>query len=269
MKRLTTNRKRASACVWLLVLTLITGCDPWDLPYLSSGTTDTTTLTDGLIAYYPFNGNTRDVSGNSLDGQALGGATYGPDRHGAVNSSLLLSGNLGCYVDVADHSKLRPAVLSVSVWINANRIDSTSHIYNKSNYTDNANQQYSAFIRPRVPLTKDCCVITVDVNQDRQCTLEQPVLDALLYDDPTFQLKRWYHIVTVFADQSLKLYLDGELAKSVVQPATPIDPCVGGSLRLGMHHSNQDWNPFDGRMDEMRLYNRALTETEVKALYKL
>lgn len=253
------NRKRVRSYGWLLLLLLITGCEPWDLLHLPSG----------LIAYYPFDGNNLDVSGNNLNGQAINGASkYGPDRHGVSGSALLLDG-VDDYVEVADDNKLRPTDgLSISLWINADSIGSTSHLYNKANYVGNTNQQYSAFIRPHTPLTKDCCEIIVDVNQDGVCTAKS-LKEYINYYDPTYQLKRWYHIVTVFGNQSLKLYVDGELKQPVVpQPTNAIDPCVGGNLRFGAQRSG-DENNFDGMMDDIRVYNRALTGYEVKALYKL
>jgi Concanavalin A-like lectin/glucanases superfamily len=267
MKRRTGNRKQAQSYRCLLLLLLMTGCDAWDLPHLT-GTA--TTLTTGLVAYYAFTGNTLDASGNNLNGQLLNGATYGTDRNGTTQSALLLDG-IDDYFEIPDNSKLRPTVLSISLWINAQQVASTSHLYNKSVWADHTNQQYSAFIRPPQSLTSGnaCCELWADINQDGSCSIEQPIQQPISYYDPAFGMNRWYHIVTVFSGKTGKLYVNGDLKRSETElPANPIDNCAGGNLRFGAQASF-DVNNFHGSMDEIRIYNRVLTDSEVSALYKL
>ena len=52
-------------------------------------------LTNGLVAYFPFNGNAQDASGNSNNGVVMGGATFGTDRFGNINSCLSVPGGEG------------------------------------------------------------------------------------------------------------------------------------------------------------------------------
>ncbi len=248
---------------WLIGLILLLGCDAWDLPLREAD------VTNGLVAYYPFSGNTLDASGNNLNGQLQNGATYGADKDAKGQSALLLDG-LNDYFEIPDDAKLRVDSISISLWINARRVDSTSHLYNKANWLGNSNQQYSAFIKPPKPFpaTDPCCQFVADVNQDGFCTEEQPILQALVYNDPTYNLNRWYHIVTVFSGKVAKLYVNGELKQSgTEQPASAIDKCVGGNLRFGAQQVG-DFNTFHGSMDEIRIYNRLLTDAEVRALYK-
>lgn len=267
------NSAIRSGC-WLVGLGLLLGCDAWDLRHLPAKNqppVDTTrTLTDGLVAYYSFSGTTLDVGGNNLNGLLVNGATYGADRNGAAQSALLLDG-VDDYFEIPDNGKLRSAGISVSVWIRAKQVTSTSHIYNKSNWVGNTNQQYSAFIKPPKPLpaTDPCCAIWADVNQDGSCVIEQPILQPVNYYDPAFVMDRWYHLVTVFSGKIGKIYVNGDLKRSETeQPAGPIDNCTGGNLRFGAQ-ADFDVNYFNGSMDEIRIYNRPLTDAEVKALYKL
>lgn len=253
------------AIVW--VLSLLIGCEKWNLP------PGTDSITDGLIAYYPLSGNTLDLSGNNLNGQLINGATYGPDRKEIALSALQLDG-IDDYFEIPDNAKLRPDSVSISLWLKAKGVitstGNTKHIYNKSNYLDHTNQQYSAYIgKPRPPNTATaCCEFTVDVNNDGLCTVEQPIQNPLIYYAPAFELNQWYHFVSVFAGQTLKLYINGEL-KLVKKELTanPIDRCAGGNLRFGAQ-ADYDANNFDGMMDEIRIYNRALTQAEINALYR-
>lgn len=229
-------------------------------------------LTEGLIASYSFTGNTLDASGNNLTGQLVNGATYGPNREGTAGSALQLDG-INDYFEIPDDAKLRPDSISISLWLKANQVvngtDGTRHIYNKGNYTTHENQQYSAFIgRPRsVTGGATCCEIFVDVNNNDSCTVEQPIKNAMNHYIPTFELNKWYHFVTIYSGQTLRLYINGELKVSQKEKTlNPIDRCVGGNLRFGAQAA-YDVNCFDGLMDEIRIYKRGLTQTEITALY--
>ena len=60
-------------------------------------------LNDGLVAYYPFNGNANDESGNGNDG-TVNGATLADDRFGNPGSAYYFDGN--DYIYINDHSSL-------------------------------------------------------------------------------------------------------------------------------------------------------------------
>lgn len=251
---------------WFIGLLLFLSCKKWDLP-------DRGSLTKGLIAYYPFNGSPLDVGGNNLHGQLKFGTTYGPGKSGKSATALVLDG-IDDYFEIADHEKLRPSAISVSLWIKPQEVTSTSHIYNKSDFNKTTserllNQQYSALIRPPYDIGDGKgpgSQIWADINQDGQCTTELPLKEVISYHDPQFQMNRWYHFVSVFEGSIGKIYLDGVLKSAGnEQPATPIDKCIGGNLRFGAQ-AEIDPNYFMGSMDEIRIYNRALTETEIKAL---
>jgi hypothetical protein len=59
-------------------------------------------LNMGLVAYYPFNGNANDASGNNRNGTLVNGATFGLDRFGAPNSSAKFDG-VDDYVRIIDN----------------------------------------------------------------------------------------------------------------------------------------------------------------------
>src|SRR5580698_7485703 len=60
-------------------------------------------LTKGLIAYYPFNGNANDASGNKLNGSVVGGVTFTNDASGKANSAVTFDGSTG-YIIIPDNS---------------------------------------------------------------------------------------------------------------------------------------------------------------------
>ena len=80
--------------------------------------TSSTIPTDGLVAYYPFNGNANDESANSNNG-TVNGATLTTDRDGNANSAYSFDG-VDDKIDIPHHDSLNlDANFSISVWINA------------------------------------------------------------------------------------------------------------------------------------------------------
>src|SRR3954470_13592437 len=63
-------------------------------------------LTRGLVAYYPFNGNANDLSGNGLHGVLQNGITATSDRFNQINSAMGFDG-IDDYIEVADNKLLR------------------------------------------------------------------------------------------------------------------------------------------------------------------
>src|SRR5437588_12608546 len=79
-------------------------------------------LTNMLTAYYPFNGNAQDQSGNGNHG-TLNGATLTPDRFGNTNSAYAFEGVDDCiYIPEGLFSATNPAV-TISLWIRTDNGD--------------------------------------------------------------------------------------------------------------------------------------------------
>ena len=73
-------------------------------------------LNDGLVAYYPFNGNAEDASGNGNNG-TVNGATLTEDRLGNADSAYSFDGN-NDYIEVEDdHSLDLTNTFTISLWI--------------------------------------------------------------------------------------------------------------------------------------------------------
>ncbi len=77
-----------------------------------------TFLTNGLVAYYPFNGNANDATGNGNNGTIYGGVTPTTDRFGNPNAAYTFDGSTG-YIDIPQNSTLNGLTTSVtlSAWI--------------------------------------------------------------------------------------------------------------------------------------------------------
>ncbi|MFZ9115371.1 MAG: hypothetical protein ACO24D_19820, partial [bacterium] len=87
-------------------------------------------LSEGLVAYYSFDNNTLDQSGNNLGGSKVGAVSFSTDRLGQADQSIELSGN-SQYITVAHDSKLNLDNLSISAWINADNVSGLRGIVSK------------------------------------------------------------------------------------------------------------------------------------------
>jgi hypothetical protein len=73
---------------------------------------------NGLVGWWPFNGNANDESGNGNHG-TVNGATLTTDRFGNVNKAYSFNG-INNNIVVANSSTLNPSEISISVWYKAN-----------------------------------------------------------------------------------------------------------------------------------------------------
>ncbi len=78
----------------------------------------------------------------------------------------------------------------------------------------------------------------------------------------------WQHVVGVFDGQRLLAYVNGRHAGTSREPIRVPLRRMAGALRLGLPHTNVRHLQFRGMMDEVSLYDRALTATEIAARFR-
>ena len=89
----------------------------------------------------------------------------------------------------------------------------------------------------------------------------------------TLQIGTWYYVVGTYDGQNAKIYINGTY-ESQATCGFPMNPW-GPNLKIGSnYYANTDfvnypayWQMFKGRLDEVRIYNRALSDAEIKAIY--
>lgn len=223
-------------------------------------------LTDGLIAYYPFNGNANDESLHGHNGTVYG-ATLTGDRFGSASSAY--------YVDGDDYIELAKAAdfgfnnesFSVSVWVqifdNANAYRNFISFYDTSDGfpTFALSKARSGFQDGRI----------YSEVWEYGAAYPTPGQSIVFSSDTGEQLPKneWLHLASVVdrgADQ-LRLYLDDSLQDTAslidfnYSAASSLGAFIGAGRFLGGHHY--------GLIDDVHIYNRALTQSEVTQLYTL
>jgi Concanavalin A-like lectin/glucanases superfamily len=81
----------------------------------------------------------------------------------------------------------------------------------------------------------------------------------------------WHHYVATFDDDNdlMKLYVDGELKASTAPSSSISYAGQGSNTVIGQHGNAGTTRDFTGRIDEVRVYNRVLTNSEIIALHGL
>jgi hypothetical protein len=212
-------------------------------------------LTDGLLVYLPFNGNADDESGNGHDG-TVNGATLAPDRFGFADSAYHFNGSDND-IEIPYAADLEPSVFSISVWAkttspSANwnmKILDTSEGYGGCSHGYGLRLDVSGEVLFYVDAQPYCGPDSSSVFSD-----------AIVNDG------EWHHIVAVYdSSLTLSLYVDGSLQSGSSSGAYFK---TGNSLMLGRYRRGTT-ESFLGSIDDLRIYDRALTEAEVAQLAML
>jgi Concanavalin A-like lectin/glucanases superfamily len=222
---------------------------------IDSMTFSDVTPPEGLVAYYPFSGNADDYSGYDNNG-TVAGATLTTDRHGNTNSAYSFNGSNN-YIEIQDNTSLRPGSITIAAWVYP-KITGQQGIVYKSVYADATEEEYALEINASGQLNggikrNSGCAAGVGWNN--------------VTSTQTISLNQWTFVCLTWDGTTLKAYINGSsVAANTSVSSGSIDNCSGGTLRIGIEWQN-DQAPFNGKLDDLRLYNRALSEQEILSLY--
>ena len=238
-------------------------------PTVESFTTPIDTLVQDLIASVAFTDRSLlDVSGYNNHVKPVGNPTFTTDHMGRPNSAILLNGTSD-YFYMPDNSSLNPEALSISLWIKpvANLpigVDGRMQIYNKSRFSDGKYQMYSSLVKLENDVGPDLTFMT-DLKQNSNCQ-GGVGWQSFPFTKPV-ELNKWYHLVFTYSGRSVRMYFNNLLvAKGDNLIGDKIDYCPGGELKFGAQDQLLPWY-FNGAMDDIRIYKRAITPAEVQTLF--
>jgi hypothetical protein len=224
--------------------------------------------TEGLVAYYAFNGNANDQSGNNFHGD-VSGAVLTTDRFGNANKAYKFDG-LDDYIAVANtsNSKLEPKnEITLSCFIYADAAHGSnewSRIIRKEDSFDNGyvlswDHEMNGMLQ--YFLLSDCVPAQYYTRADR-ATMSNAHL-----------VGEWHHLAMTYSKstKSMKVYIDGVLA-SVTNNCLYDFQHSDDVLFIGGTSGKQGvgrvlYETFPGKIDDVRIYERALNKSEIHALY--
>lgn len=214
-----------------------------------TATTAWANLTTGLIAYYPFNGNANDESGNNHHG-AVSGATLTSDRFGNVDSAYNFDGN--DRIDVPDHADftLGANPFTIAAWMQYDPVSS-----------------YYLMGHDEGPGERNKWILWVH-SSGFHLHVNGPSFSgysAVAYGGMTPEAERWYHMVVRRDGTLYTLFLDGSPVASRTESRAIPNPNT--TFQMGTAESGHPERVFRGVLDDVRWYNRALSDDEIQDLY--
>ncbi|MFC1461170.1 LamG-like jellyroll fold domain-containing protein [Verrucomicrobiota bacterium] len=214
------------------------------------------TLTNELFGYWPFTGNANDESGYGHHG-VVHGASLTTDRFGNSNQAYLFNGSSD-YIEVE----------SSEDWIFTN-MDFTVCTWLKFDYVPSLNMEQTMMVGHSEGSNMSNKWFTgysvyhpderyggfaFHVNDTTNC-------DYIAYYPCVPSTNQWYHLVAIISSNTYKIYLNGDFASQEVW--AHVIPKIDAPLTIGMAESIY----FEGILDDIRIYRRALTSNEISTLY--
>lgn len=197
--------------------------------------------TNGLEAYYPFNGNANDENTNSYNG-SVSGATLSSDRNGNPNSAYSFDGiddviSFGHAFDFQERT--------VSVWFNVAEIGTNLSVMYSS---DNKDLMYGM-----------TAISFKKINNQNKIIWN--IANAI--DTSDISLNEWHHTVVTLNTSATSIYLDGDLVSTLNFTSYHHSPdgnldLIGASRSLTLN--------YKGLIDDIRIYNRVLNSEELDSL---
>jgi hypothetical protein len=217
-------------------------------------------IEEGLVAFYPFDGGSaNDKSGNGNNGFKRGGVSSVSDRFGRSGSAVAFDGASG-YIEIPQGNRFNFAVnMSISFWIKPTSASSSDcYILDKSAFSNSFQDSWATYI---TSLGIHFLYVYSSGLSDQSITT-------------TVFLNTWNHIVIVKRDNSLFSYLNGILATerhhlhSVILRNGNLPFLIGGLNTERTSPASVVGYFYTGMIDEVWIYNRSLSLSDVQLLYR-
>ena len=229
------------------------------------------------VASFPFNGNANDVSGHNNNG-ILAGARANPvlttDRFGNPNSAYQFGGYYNPnWIKVPNSPSLSfTDKLSVSLWFKQCSFDGMNGY---GSYVPNG--YFVLFSKAGDGIAADpgfWSMTSTDSNNLLHINLDNTNTNGFtpnFAEDTTvscFNKCEWVHCVMVIDNNVWKMYLNGQLRKQKIIRSANFTLANIGDLYFGrMWGGNIIWYPYNGVLDDINIYNCALSQGDVTSLF--
>ncbi|HOF02342.1 MAG TPA: Ig-like domain-containing protein, partial [Spirochaetota bacterium] len=230
--------------------------------YVSNPTTTTTTTLGGMIAYYPFDGTADDMSGkgNNMTLTTIYSGANPPeltfDRRGYQNSAYSME--YSCYMDTNIASM--PSSFTISVWVySSGSGPDGAIIFSKFLDDSSADDKYAEMC-----LKKEMSG-NLKFFMGNGTGLGLNINGNNNGENGDLSNDKWHNVVIAFDGTTGKMYIDGALSGSGSFSGTRQNTTT--PLYFGYYKDMQMSYYWSGKLDDIRIYNYALSETEVASVY--
>lgn len=210
-------------------------------------------LQTGLVAYWPFCGNANDASGNGNNG-TVNGATLTADRFGNPNSAYSFTGS-NQIVGSTNFYDNGWSSSTISLWFNTSSLSQQHQTLFNTIPHDG-----EAIIWNHSAAPNKICHWKNENTSVNSWNIFSP--NALNYNN--VQVNNWINISIVKNNMQYSYYVNGILDKVSISSISALNQLL--AIRLGSIGTTEF---FNGKLDDIAIYNRALTAAEVQQLYAL
>ncbi len=214
-------------------------------------------LSSGLTGYFPFNGNAQDASPNAINGAGYS-LTPTTGRDGVTNSAFHFNGS-SSWVDCSTDNRGITNQVSICAWVKTT--DTAFGQWVAGKYSFDEEKGYAMTIGN----SQNGFIGQVAIG-GRDGTGNY---HASGYSTTKVNDGNWHCLVGIAANQSWEIYVDGNLENSTAGSTVNLATSTNEPFTIGWH-TNPNF-PFwmNGDLDNVRVYNRALTECEIDSLCPL
>ncbi len=212
---------------------------------------------NGLVGYWPFNGNANDESGNGNNG-TVNGATLTANRNGVANKAYNLNGTSN-YINL---NITITSPFSVSIWVCVNNFKSYLSNTTGSIIIGNLNNLY---LNTGFSIGLDGRPTNYGANG---CSFWGQASNPNITSNNLFILNNWRNIICTYDGTTLKYYDNGQLIGSFIGTYNTNQSLLTiGAARLNYLGGNGPDLFLDGKVDDIGVWNRSLNQQEITALY--
>ena len=213
---------------------------------------------NGIVGWWPFNGNANDESGNGNNGVS-NNIVYGSDRFNNSNSTLDIAGQSNRIITINNPTNINSNVKTFSVWIKFPTTLTSGLWYNE------------IILAEPLPNDGNACYLQILGNNPSYISANSIYKFAYSAcsapNPPQLNTNSWEHIVCI-ADMNnmvFKYYLNGELT-SQENIACTQNLTSWNTIKFGNNLTDPN-AVFAGSIDDIGIWNRALTQEEITSLF--
>lgn len=200
----------------------------------------------GLVGYWHFDegsgASTTDASGWGNNGNLVSSPAWQIGSNCKSGSCLSFNGTSN-YISVPASNTINPSKLTIAGWFNVNTFSSAA----EQGFLDKESQ-YGVYIWSNK--------IEFDLSYS---------WNGQQYASATITPGNWYFVATTFDGTNQKIYLNGSLLQSFNAPGSI--STNGNIIAIGSGGANGSGYRFNGFIDEVRVYNRTLSASEILNQY--
>ncbi len=213
----------------------------------SIGQIPTNIPTNGLVGWWPFNGNANDESGNMNNG-IVDGATSVSDRDGNSNSAYSFAATNK--IQIPHNSIYNSTELSISLWFTSDNFTSDESLISKR---ENSGWGNSFELNAAQSNGLNGIGTSWSVGGN----------NAISHYSQSILTNQWNNFIFIWASDSVKIYLNGFF----LEGTTVSGGMNFNSLPITIGSRGNGWNQVVGKIDDIAIWSRALSQNEINILY--